>query len=205
MNDIIIGIDLGTTNSEVAVVEAGRPRIIQVDGAKILPSMVGLADDGTLLVGRAARNQYALYPERTVRSVNRRMGEDVRLPMGEQDYNPAGNLRPYPAAPQAGRGRSQGAQEHPGLRLGRRYLRCLRGSPQPGRDQRSWPVTAITTWAATTSTPSWWNTSPPTSKNRRVSTPAATTLPWPASYGPARRPRSPSATPPLPVSKRSTC
>jgi len=83
LNDIIIGIDLGTTNSEVAVVEAGHPRIIQVDGAEILPSMVGLADDGTLLVGRAARNQYALYPERTVRSVKRRMGEDVRLPMRE--------------------------------------------------------------------------------------------------------------------------
>jgi len=70
------------------VVEAGRPRIIQVEGAEILSSMVGLADDGSLLVGRAARNQYALYPECTVRSVKRRMDEDVRLPMGEQDYTP---------------------------------------------------------------------------------------------------------------------
>lgn len=70
------------------MVEAGRPRIIQVEGAEILPSMVGLVDDGSLLVGRAARNQYALYPERTVRSVKRRMDEDVRLPMGEQDYTP---------------------------------------------------------------------------------------------------------------------
>jgi len=89
LNDIIIGIDLGTTNSEVAVVEAGRPRIIQVGGAEILPSVVGLADDGSLLVGRAARNQYALYyPERTIGSVKRRMGADVRLPMGDQDYTP---------------------------------------------------------------------------------------------------------------------
>ncbi len=88
MSDIIIGIDLGTTNSEVAVVQAGRPHIIEVDGAEILPSVVGLADDGTLLVGRSARNQYALYPDRTVRSVKRRMGEDVRLPMGDQDYTP---------------------------------------------------------------------------------------------------------------------
>ena len=84
MNDIIIGIDLGTTNSEVAVVQEGRTHIIEVDGSKILPSMVGLADDGALLVGQAARNQYVLYPERTVRSVKRRMGEDLHLPMGEQ-------------------------------------------------------------------------------------------------------------------------
>ena len=88
MNDIIIGIDLGTTNSEVAVVQDGRTQIIAVDGSKILPSMVGLADDGALLVGQTARNQYSLYPERTVRSVKRRMGEDVRLPMGGQEYSP---------------------------------------------------------------------------------------------------------------------
>jgi molecular chaperone DnaK len=88
LSDIIIGIDLGTTNSEVAVAEQGRTQIIEVDGAKILPSVVGLADDGALLVGQTARNQYALYPERTVRSVKRRMGEDVRLPMGDQAYTP---------------------------------------------------------------------------------------------------------------------
>ena len=88
MNDIIIGIDLGTTNSEVAVVRDGRTHIIEVDGSKILPSVVGLADDGALLVGQAARNQYGLYPERTVRSVKRRMGEDIRLPMGDQAYTP---------------------------------------------------------------------------------------------------------------------
>ncbi len=88
MNDIIIGIDLGTTNSEVAVVEQGRPRVIAVDGSKILPSVVGVADDGALLVGQSARNQYVLYPDRTIRSVKRRMGEDVRLPMGNQSYTP---------------------------------------------------------------------------------------------------------------------
>ena len=88
MNDIIIGIDLGTTNSEVALIQEGRPRIIEVDGSKILPSVVGLADDGALLVGQSARNQYVLYPERTVRSVKRRMGEDVRLQMADQAYTP---------------------------------------------------------------------------------------------------------------------
>ena len=88
MSEIIIGIDLGTTNSEVAVVEDGRPRIIAVDGQRILPSVVGLGDDGTLLVGEAARNQYALYPERTVRSIKRRMGEDEKVVMGDQAYTP---------------------------------------------------------------------------------------------------------------------
>jgi len=87
-NDIIIGIDLGTTNSEVAVVQDGVSRIIEVDGSKLLPSVVGLAEDGTLLVGQAARNQFALYPERTVRSIKRRMGEDVKVAMGPESYTP---------------------------------------------------------------------------------------------------------------------
>ena len=88
MSDIIIGIDLGTTNSEVAIVQDGSARIIEVDGSKLLPSVVGLADDGTLLVGQAARNQFALYPERTIRSIKRRMGEDTKVAMGDQSYTP---------------------------------------------------------------------------------------------------------------------
>lgn len=88
MSDLIIGIDLGTTNSEVAVVQDGRTRIIEVDGSKILPSVVGLGDDGTLLVGQAARNQAALYPERTIRSIKRRMGEDTKVQMGPESYTP---------------------------------------------------------------------------------------------------------------------
>ncbi len=88
MSEIIVGIDLGTTNSEVAVVENGRVRVIAVDGGEIMPSVVGLSDEGSLLVGTQARNQYTLHPERTVRSVKRRMGEPVKLPMGDQAYSP---------------------------------------------------------------------------------------------------------------------
>ncbi|HSH49222.1 MAG TPA: Hsp70 family protein [Halomonas sp.] len=88
MSEHIIGIDLGTTNSEVAVVQDGKVVVIDVDGAPLLPSVVGLADDGALLVGQVARNQYALYPERTVRSIKRRMGEDEKVRMGEQEYTP---------------------------------------------------------------------------------------------------------------------
>jgi len=84
----IIGIDLGTTNSEVAVVEQGRVRVIPVDGSEIMPSVVGLSDGGSLLVGGEARNQYTLHPERTVRSIKRRMGEPAKVPMGDQAYSP---------------------------------------------------------------------------------------------------------------------
>ena len=62
----IVGIDLGTTNSEVAVVGAdGQPHVMEdPDGDPILPSFVGLSEDGRLLVGKAARNQWVLAPER---------------------------------------------------------------------------------------------------------------------------------------------
>ena len=88
MADVIVGIDLGTTNSEVAVVEDGRPRVIPVDGDPILPSVVGLAEDGKLLVGKPARNQYVLAPDRTVKSIKRKMGQDVKVAVGGQQFRP---------------------------------------------------------------------------------------------------------------------
>ena len=89
MTEIIVGIDLGTTNSEVAIVRGGRVEVIPVaPGVRILPSLVGVADDGSLLVGEAARNQYALHPERSVRSIKRRMGEYTAVQMAGKDYSP---------------------------------------------------------------------------------------------------------------------
>jgi molecular chaperone DnaK len=88
MPDVIVGIDLGTTNSEVAVVENGQPRVLVEDGDPILPSIVGLAEDGRLLVGKAARNQWVLAPERTVKSIKRKMGQDVKVPLGDQQFTP---------------------------------------------------------------------------------------------------------------------
>ncbi|MCZ6830121.1 MAG: Hsp70 family protein [Gammaproteobacteria bacterium] len=89
MNETIIGIDLGTTNSEVAVARDGRVEVLEIsNGSRLLPSMVGLADDGALLVGEAAWNQYRFYPERTVRSIKRRMGSDEKVVLGGQDYTP---------------------------------------------------------------------------------------------------------------------
>ena len=89
MTEVIVGIDLGTTNSEVAVVRDGRVEVIPVaNEVRILPSVVGIAQDGALLVGEAAKNQYVVHPERTVRSIKRRMGEATRVAMGDQHYTP---------------------------------------------------------------------------------------------------------------------
>jgi molecular chaperone DnaK len=88
-HEIIIGIDLGTTNSEVAVVRDGRPEVLPgEDGDPILPSVVGLDTQGHLLVGKAARNQYVLAPERTVRSIKRKMGQEMTVTLGDQKYTP---------------------------------------------------------------------------------------------------------------------
>ncbi len=88
MNEIIIGIDLGTTNSEVAIVEQGKVRVISDAGKKILPSFVGIDDNGDILVGETARNQYLVYPERTVKSIKRLMGQDTHVVLAEQSYTP---------------------------------------------------------------------------------------------------------------------
>ena len=87
--EIIVGIDLGTTNSEIAYVKDGQPHIIPDEtGDPILPSCVGLTEDGRLLVGRAARNQWLLAPERTIKSIKRQMGQDVTVRLGDQAYTP---------------------------------------------------------------------------------------------------------------------
>ena len=86
--DTIVGIDLGTTNSEVAILRDGQPHVFGEDGDPILPSFVGLSEDGRLLVGKAARNQWVLAPERTIKSIKRKMGQDVKVKLGDQEYRP---------------------------------------------------------------------------------------------------------------------
>lgn len=88
MADVIVGIDLGTTNSEVAALVEGKIQVLAAEGEQIMPSVVGLSPEGTLLVGTPARNQYIVYPERTVKSIKRLMGTDQRVAMGEQTYSP---------------------------------------------------------------------------------------------------------------------
>ncbi|GAB6068603.1 molecular chaperone DnaK [Methylothermus subterraneus] len=89
MAEPILGIDLGTTNSEVAVLKAGRPEVIPDEsGNRILPSVVGIDPAGRLLVGEAALNQHLLYPERTVRSIKRKMGSGETVRLGEREFSP---------------------------------------------------------------------------------------------------------------------
>ena len=89
MTDEIVGIDLGTTNSEIALYRDGGPEILADEqGRKILPSVVGLTEAGEILVGDEARNQWLLYPERTVRSIKRRMGHAESVRLGDHDYTP---------------------------------------------------------------------------------------------------------------------
>src|SRR4051794_27597898 len=87
--ETIIGIDLGTTNSEVAVIRDGRPVVLTDEaGDPILPSIVGLDPNGRLLVGRAARNQFVLAPQHTIRSIKRQMGQEITVTLGDQEYSP---------------------------------------------------------------------------------------------------------------------
>ena len=84
----IIGIDLGTTNSEVAFVFNGTTEIIAEGDNGIMPSCVGIRDDGNIIVGAEARNQALIAPERTVLSVKRCMGTDQKLQLGESSFSP---------------------------------------------------------------------------------------------------------------------
>nr|HDM59915.1 molecular chaperone DnaK [Bacillota bacterium] len=75
----VIGIDLGTTNSCMAVMEAGEAKIItNAEGGRTTPSVVHLSKEGDRVVGVAAKRQLVVHPERTISSIKRRMGTDYR-------------------------------------------------------------------------------------------------------------------------------
>jgi len=90
MKDVVIGIDLGTTNSEVAGLVDGKIRILGGGGGggQMLPSCVGLSPSGELLIGQTARNQQLLYPDRTIRSIKRKMGSHEPVTLGDRTYTP---------------------------------------------------------------------------------------------------------------------
>ena len=88
MSDLIIGIDLGTTNSEVAAFVDGKVRVLGPGEIKMLPSCVGISPAGELLVGESARNQQLVYPERTVRSIKRKMGSAETVSLGDKRFTP---------------------------------------------------------------------------------------------------------------------
>ena len=85
----IIGIDLGTTNSCVAVIEGGEPVVIaNAEGARTTPSVVGFTKTGERLVGQVAKRQAITNPERTISSIKREMGTNYKVGIDGKDYTP---------------------------------------------------------------------------------------------------------------------
>lgn len=86
--ETIVGIDLGTTNSEISILEDGKPKVIDVEGDPIMPSCVGIDKTGKLIVGRTAKNQIISDPESTVLSIKRKIGEPVRVRLCDKEFSP---------------------------------------------------------------------------------------------------------------------
>ncbi len=85
----IIGIDLGTTNSCVAIMEGGEAQVIaNSEGSRTTPSVVGFAKDGERLVGQVAKRQAVANASRTVSSIKRHMGEDYKVNIDDKSYSP---------------------------------------------------------------------------------------------------------------------
>lgn len=85
----IIGIDLGTTNSCVAVMEGGEPVVItNSEGARTTPSVVSFQANGERLVGQVAKRQAITNPDKTIMSIKRHMGTDYKVNIDGKDYTP---------------------------------------------------------------------------------------------------------------------
>ncbi len=85
----VVGIDLGTTNSVIAVMEGNEAVVIpNAEGERITPSVVGFSKTGERMVGRVARRQAITNPDRTVLSIKRRMGTDYKVTIDEKQYTP---------------------------------------------------------------------------------------------------------------------
>lgn len=86
---VIIGIDLGTSTTEAAVLRDGKPELIlNSDGEKVTPSVVGMDDDGNLLVGMPALSRQILAPESTVLEIKRKMGSREKVRLGNASFTP---------------------------------------------------------------------------------------------------------------------
>ena len=85
----IIGIDLGTTNSCVAVMEGGEPTVIaNAEGARTTPSVVAFSKTGERMVGQVAKRQAITNPERTIISIKRKMGTAEKVKIDDKEYTP---------------------------------------------------------------------------------------------------------------------
>ena len=99
MNNTVIGIDLGTSTTEAAVIRDGKPvMVVNLEGQLITPSVIGLDEEGNFIVGERARAQYLLAPKRTSIEVKRKMGTSEKIALGNRSYTPielSGKLLDY--------------------------------------------------------------------------------------------------------------
>ena len=85
----VVGIDLGTTNSGIAYMEGGKPVLIpNAEGKRLTSSVVGITLKGEIIVGELAKRQAVSMPERTIRSIKRKMGQDYTIKIGDTEYSP---------------------------------------------------------------------------------------------------------------------
>ena len=85
----VIGIDLGTTNSCVAVIEGGKPVVIpNAEGSRTTPSVVAFQKDGERIVGQVAKRQAVTNADRTIMSIKRHMGTDYKVTIHGKQYSP---------------------------------------------------------------------------------------------------------------------
>src|SRR5437764_12274073 len=85
----VIGIDLGTTNSVMAVMEGGEPMVIpNTEGSRLTPSVVAFTKTGERLVGQLAKRQAVVNPDRTIASIKRKMGTNDKVSIDGKQYTP---------------------------------------------------------------------------------------------------------------------
>lgn len=85
----VVGIDLGTTNSVIAVMEGGQPTVISTaEGPRLCHSVVGFSKNGERIVGQLAKRQAVTNPDRTISSIKRKMGSDFKVSIDGKDYTP---------------------------------------------------------------------------------------------------------------------
>ena len=147
-----VGIDLGTTNSVVAVLSGGEPEVIaNSEGSRTTPSVVAFAKNGEVLVGEVAKRQAVTNVDRTIRSVKRHMGDPSwKVDIDGKSYNAAGDQRARAAEAQA---RRRGLPRRADHRRRDHRPRVLQRRPAPGHQGGRPDRRASTSCASSTSRP----------------------------------------------------
>ncbi len=132
----VIGIDLGTTNSCVAVMEGGEAVVIpNAEGNRTTPSVVAFSKTGERMVGQVAKRQAITNPERTISSIKREMGSDHKVNIDGKELHPAGDQRHDPAEAEERRRELSGHDRQRGRHHRPRLLHRRAASGDEGRRQ----------------------------------------------------------------------